>query len=98
MTQEVADHASEPFFTTKDVGEGTGLGLSVAYGVVSEQGGVITVSSKLGQGSEFCVFLPLGAKDSEPKIAKAFSPQRVGSNAWNSPRNAGERLSTPSGG
>ncbi|MBI5493794.1 MAG: HAMP domain-containing protein [Deltaproteobacteria bacterium] len=48
----------EPFYTTKDVGEGTGLGLSVAYGIVREHGGWITVHSQPGQGSTFSVFLP----------------------------------------
>jgi signal transduction histidine kinase len=59
----------EPFFTTKDVGEGTGLGLSVAYGIVQEHGGFLTVESKLGQGSRFCVHLPWGESwDREQKV------------------------------
>lgn len=59
MSPDVAAHVFEPFFTTKDVGEGTGLGLSVAYGIVHEHAGFITVHSEPGQGSRFCVYLPL---------------------------------------
>jgi signal transduction histidine kinase len=49
----------DPFFTTKANGEGTGLGLSVVYGIVTKYGGTITVKSREGAGSRFCLGLPL---------------------------------------
>jgi PAS domain S-box-containing protein len=54
---------SEPFFTTKRVGEGTGLGLWVSYGIVRSFRGDITVQSERGKGTSFCVTLPLNPKE-----------------------------------
>jgi signal transduction histidine kinase len=49
----------EPFFTTKPPGLGTGLGLSTVYGIVQQHGGFITVDSTPGEGTRFCVYLPV---------------------------------------
>jgi signal transduction histidine kinase len=59
MTEELSERAFLPFFTTKEVGEGTGLGLSVAHGIVTSHGGCIEVQSEPGVGSRFTVSLPL---------------------------------------
>ncbi|MBI5070257.1 MAG: response regulator [Deltaproteobacteria bacterium] len=59
MSQEVLEHVLEPFFTTKEPGQGTGLGLSVAAGIVEQHGGKLEVRSAPGQGATFDVSLPV---------------------------------------
>ena len=65
MNQEILDHIFEPFYTTKDAGRGTGLGLSMVYGIVKQHGGYVTCCSEPGQGATFKIYLPQIAASEE---------------------------------
>ena len=58
IPQENLSRLVEPFFTTKDVGKRTGLGLFISYGIITSLGGRIAVASQIGQGFSFEVILP----------------------------------------
>ena len=74
MPSEIADKATEPFFTTKPAGEGTGLGLSQVYGFVKQSGGHLRIYSELGEGTTVRMYLPRCLSRS-PELAPGFQPE-----------------------
>jgi PAS domain S-box-containing protein len=68
MSEELINRLYDPFFTTKDPDQGTGLGLSVVHGIVKTHGGAIRVQSEPGKGASFNVFLPMIEKQIQPGI------------------------------
>jgi signal transduction histidine kinase len=65
MEKNIVDHIFDPYFTTKSVGKGSGLGLSIIYGIVQEYDGYINVSSEPGKGTEFKIYFPMIDSKSE---------------------------------
>jgi signal transduction histidine kinase len=85
IAKENLSRIFEPFFTTKGVGEGTGLGLSVTYGIVRDHGGWIEVSSEIGKGSMFTLYIPERRRES---VAPTALPRLTSLMDGGSPRAA----------
>lgn len=87
ITPDVMEHMFEPFYSTKGPGRGTGLGLSVAYGVVRQHGGFIEVQSSAGRGTTMSVYLPVA--DAAALEKASLAPIHSGENA---PEGKGEHI------
>jgi len=76
MSSEVMSRIFEPFYTTKEFGKGSGLGLSVVYGIIKQHEGWINVSSLPGQGATFAICLPASLMRPEKKVDEAISVRK----------------------
>jgi len=81
MDEKTMENIFEPFFTTKKEGEGTGLGLSTIYGIVRQNHGMVTVSSKIGHGTTFFIYLPRYHEVTTPDVPVTAKTPPGGSEA-----------------
>lgn len=72
IAPEIIEKVFEPFYTTKDVGKGSGLGLSMVYGFVKQSGGHIVINSEVGQGTTVEIYLPRAQGSTNPAAKRAI--------------------------
>jgi len=78
MDEETQRRVFEPFYTTKEIGKGTGLGMSVVYGVVTGHGGFIDLQSTPGKGTTFSLYLPVKKMDAQGEDIQTKSTEPLG--------------------
>jgi len=100
MTPEVLGRVFEPFFSTKETGKGTGMGLAIVHGIVHEHCGHVIVETGVGRGSRFRVLWPaqsearrIGVRHQPTRLARTADPNpgcRVPRSSWTTMRTVGE--------
>lgn len=81
MSDETLRHIYEPFYTTKAVGHGTGLGLATVYGIVKQHEGYIEARSQVGTGTSFLIYIPVTSDELALNNAKASTPDNSSQNS-----------------